>query len=569
MKIFVPFALFVFLVGAFAGAAQAPGPLPSEILDKIPQMMRDKIPMYSVNVAIMKATLYNTDLKGKPLPQLGNTIPQTPKILADVPIGHYTYPNTPSPLREDQPYVAINPVNQKFMITVSHSGNNCVAYRSTDSGATWSQGIAMPIRTTLAGSVCIDPVVAYSPDGKRVYCSYVNFLYEFDQWVEDDGYRNWLWDYYMEDMSILVSHSDDNGLTWSDPMVALAGDPSHITQVYDLAWPSGWTVLDFYFGFEYDKPWLATSSFDTRQSNYVYVTATRWDMSGDWLFDSLFQNLPGIVFTRSADKGVMFDSPTLLEAGGYDPNPGAYYVDVQGARPVSGVGPGVVVAWYHLGIGSGGGFDIHAAYSPDNGASFHPVVVAAHDRNELPFYLGPYASFHWWRDAMFPSVAMDGGNNLHLAYTASPVTFDNTWDWSSAEAGDIRYVSSKAPYTSFTTPITVNQDGLATAQGYAAIAAEKQGTVHITWEDHRVSPNLDNSLYETYWARKLPGAVTFSKEQRVSDTPSLSSSLSIGDNTGVAVGKTILFTVWTDRRVDTSKDNFNNDVYGSRIIPQK
>ena len=84
-----------------------------------------------------------------------------------------------------------------------------------------------------------------------------------------------------------------------------------------------------------------------------------------------------------------------------------------------------------------------------------------------------------------------------------------------------------------------------------------------------MSPNFDNSLYETYWARKVPDAVTFSKEQRVSDTASVSSSQSIGDNTGVAVGNTILFAVWTDRRVATSTHDFNNDVYGSRIIPKQ
>ncbi len=128
--------------------------------------------------------------------------------------------------------------------------------------------------------------------------------------------------------------------------------------------------------------------------------------------------------------------------------------------------------------------------------------------------------------------------------------------------------SSRAPYNRYTMPITVNQDGLPTAQGHPAIAVQKQGTAHIIWEDHRISPNLDNTLYETYWARKVPGAARFSKEQSVSDTPSLSSNLSIGDYTGVAVNNSTIFAVWTDRRADSSIWDYNNDVYGSRVIPK-
>lgn len=233
---------------------------------------------------------------------------------------------------------------------------------------------------------------------------------------------------------------------------------------------------------------------------------------------------------------------------------------------MSGTGPGVLVAWYNSGSDGwlSGNFEIHTAYSPDNGTTFKPVVVAARDEYELSYWLGPNGSLHRWWTGMFPSIAMDGNNKLHIAYTSSP-----TPDWSSTEAGNIRYVSSsKAPYKNYTMPITVNQDHLLTAQGFPAIAVEKQGTIHITWEDHRMSPNLDNTLYETYWARRVPGAASFSKEQSVSDTPSLSSYLFIGDYTGVAVNDTTLFAVWTDRRVDSSIWDYNNDVYGSRVIPK-
>ena len=567
-------ALFLFLAGTGV-AAQTPNPLPSRILDKIPQQMRMHVPMYSGNAAMRKARLYNMDLQGKSVFQPeGVIVPQKPKKLTDVPIADYAGPEGYA-VREDDPYIAINPVNKKFMVTVSNAfdpgytsnwcnfnGNHCMvpcmAYYSSDGGVTWSPGYAMWLFGWGSDNLCSDPVVAYSPDGKRVYMAYLDL--ESFSFVEDDGFGISC-SYYWEDSSVVVTYSDDNGASWypntadqSSKAVldALQGDPTYIwgCQNYDTGQEWG----DAYYGFDYDKPWLATSSFDPSQRNYVYLTATR--------FDNFSPGDIHIAFTRSTDKAITFDPPKLSESG-YDPNTNSMAV-VQGSRPVSGTGPGVLVAWYNSGSDGWltGNFEIHTAYSPDNGATFKPVVVAVRDEKELSYWLGPNNSLHRWWTGMFPSIAMDGNNKLHIAYAACL-----TSDCSSTGAGDIRYVSSsRAPHNNYTMPITVNQDGLPTAHGHPAIAVERQGTVNVTWEDHRMSPNLDNTLYETYWARRVPGAASFSKEQSVSDTPSLSSDLFLGDYTGVAVNGSTIFAVWTDRRVDSSIWDYNNDVYGSRVI---
>ena len=552
--------LFLCITGAqIALVGQIPNPLPSRTLEKIPQPMRMHIPMYSGNVAMMKAMLYNDDLHGKPVVLPHEMIAsQRPRKLTDVPIANYAGPEGYA-FREDDPYIAVNPVNKRFMVAVStrfDPGNNnyspCVAYRSSDGGLTWSPGIEMWLmQYDESSNVCSSPVVAYSPDGKGVYMAYIDSeTHYFEE--EDNGTSC---SYYWENSSVLVTYSDDNGVNWTALSEALQGDRSHINQCSNP--DTGWGFYDEHYGFDYDKPWLATSSFDPQQRNYVYVTATR--------FDNFYPGDVHIAFTRSADRGMTFDPPKLLESS-IDPNTNAFAL-VQGSRPVSGVGPGVVVAWYNSGNDGWltGNFEIHTAYSPDNGATFKPVVVAARDQHELSYWLGPNNSFHRWWAGMFPSIAMDGRNRLHIAYTASP-----TSDLSSTEAGDIRYLSSSgAPYKKYTLPITVNRDGLLTAQGHPAIAVEKQGTVHLTWEDHRISPNLDNTLYETYWARKVPGATSFSKEQSVSDTPSLSSWLFVGDYTGVAVNATTLYAVWTDRRAASTIADDNNDVYGSRVIPKR
>ena len=548
------------LVAGTVAVAQAPNPLPSRILDKIPEQMRAHVPMYSGNVAIRKAMLYNMDLQGKALSQpVGIFVPQRPKKLTDVPIADYADPAGYA-LREDTPYIAINPANKKIMVAVSTAFDPgydsdactvynpcmtpCVAYVSSDGGATWSSGVTMGYLYGWGGdNFCSDPVVAYSPDGKRVYMAYLDS--ESYSFVDDDG-EGISCSNYWEGTFVQLVYSDDNGSNWWGLDRPLTGDPTYIWDCQDYETGEEWG--DSHYGFDYDKPWLATSSFDPSQSNYVYLTAT-------WGFGD------GIVFTRSADRGETFDAPKVLETG-YAPNTNSSGA-VQGSRPVSGVGPGVLVAWYSSGNDDWtGGFQIHTAYSPDNGATFNPVVVAVRDQYKLPYWLG--SNGMWWT-GMFPSIAMDGNNKLHIAYAASP-----TPDWSSSEAGDIRYLSSsRAPYRNYTMPITVNQDHLLTAQGFPAIAVEKQGTVHLTWEDHRMSPNLDNSLYGIYYARKVPGAASFSKEQMVSDTPSLSSNLIGGEYNGLAVNGSTIFAVWTDRRVDSSIWDYNNDVYGSRVIPKQ
>src|SRR5579864_9223860 len=98
-------ALFLFLAGTIVVAQT---PLPSRILDKIPQQMRMHVPMYSGNAAMRKVKLYNLDLQGKSMFQPDGVIaPQRPNKLTDVPIADYAGPEGYA-LREDTPYIAIN-----------------------------------------------------------------------------------------------------------------------------------------------------------------------------------------------------------------------------------------------------------------------------------------------------------------------------------------------------------------------------------------------------------------------------------------------------------------------------
>jgi hypothetical protein len=77
---------------------------------------------------------------------------------------------------ENEPYVVANPIDKKKLVASSHKippfSVQCVVYNSSDNGATWSAGI--PLQQLNSSSDCSDPVLAYAPDGSRVYAAYMN-----------------------------------------------------------------------------------------------------------------------------------------------------------------------------------------------------------------------------------------------------------------------------------------------------------------------------------------------------------------------------------------------------------
>jgi hypothetical protein len=511
-----------------------------------------------------------TEIEGKPI----NASPGGPgranaKKLTDVPVGDRTDRD------ENEPTAAANPVDKKHLIAGNHffpqgAGNRCVAYTSADGGETWSSAILLPHLT--ATSTCSDPVIAYAPDGSRAYYSYMdiktvlnttNFPAFFTQTID--------WD-------IVVSYSDDNGAGWSPPAIALNGDPYVITftPCPSPPFPPGsycGQVTDP--GFAFDKNWVGTH-IDQEGSAWVYVSATRFDTPG----------FSHIASATSADKALTWGPPVIHDSGG--PN-----VLVQGSRPKGGLGGEVLIAWYHSasdGIRNGN-FQIKVRRSADHGVTWDSRVVAASDSSELPFWLGPFTFYKRWWGAMFPDIEIDERGEAHIVYTHDPSPNGACPPIAPAqcstdtEDGDIRYVtSSGAPYAAWTGPETVSDDATGRTQGYAALAAEAGGQLHVIWEDTRRGPdvpisdpvdcftapagpcNSPNMLYDVFYSRKTPGTSGWFTNIRVNDTPSLQDFIFTGDYTDLAVNESVLFGIWSDRRHSTSIFSGSDNTFGSRII---
>jgi len=163
---------------------------------------------------------------------------------------------------------------------------------------------------------------------------------------------------------------------------------------------------------------------------------------------------------------------------------------------------------------------------------------------------------------------LDDLGRAHLVYTHDPEPGS-----SSAEEGDIRYVSSpRPPFRDWSSPETVNDDGPGRAQGFPSLALRRLGNVRsleVVWEDSRLASN-DNGVYDIFHSRLLKGRWhSWSHNQRVTDASSVQSVVSTGERVGVAANHSeLIFAVWTDRRGRASVNDPDNDLYGSRIVPK-
>jgi hypothetical protein len=497
---------------------------------------------------------------------------------------------------ENEPTVVAHPGHPAILVAGSHYADattvRCVAYRSRNRGSTWSAPIVMPQLTP--ESFCSDPVLAYAPDGRRVYYAYMDI--KFSETIVGDSQNPDLITFESH-LDIVVSHSDNDGRRWSRPVVALDGDPSSVT--FD---PETGELVEFEPGFDYDKPWIAAHVPAKGQSDElrarVYVSATRFD-----IFNPGFAC--AIAVTGSANRARTWREPVELESSGGDC--GAPVV-VQGSRPTAGPGDQVLVAWFNSGTdGPGqGGFRIRTAFS-EGGTRWRRPVTAVRDSFEVPFFLGPFAFYHRWWGTMFPDVELAADGRAHLVYThdpeengftfVDPVTGEEIFfpDVSTtAEDGDIRYIrSSGPPFGSWSAPVTLNDDGLVRAQGYAALETaqgDDGGTIlYALWEDHRRSPEgpadperfgeSSNLYYDVFSTANRPGR-GWSRNTRVTDKRSINDFFFIGDYFDLTTsGDDLVFGIWTDRRHQTSigasldedgnlvidESAFEDNVFGARL----
>lgn len=167
---------------------------------------------------------------------------------------------------------------------------------------------------------------------------------------------------------------------------------------------------------------------------------------------------------------------------------------------------------------------------------------------------------------MFPTMAVDPEGFIYIAFAFDP-TDSNT----DTQAGDVYVTYNNSPYSyGWVTPKAVGTGTY--AQGYPTVSARydpftNKYVVYIAYSDY-VSKNL---FYHTVYKRgtRAPGSWTLSlgAAVKISDVPSLSDYLFIGDYIDSAVTSRRYHVVWTDRSDQRSIYDYDDDIVHDFVVP--
>jgi hypothetical protein len=481
------------------------------------EMMLKHLPKLSAGAAeIVAARLGVTEIAGKKL----DFSPRT---------GLDNVINTDDNTNENEPSLAVNPVNDAIVVAFHHdypASSECIAMVSYDGGNTFNYYNYVFLPLQAPGDTCSDPVVRFSPDGTVAYYFYMDIAGASDiVMVRAAGY---------------------------DPTILLDASPI--------------VVLNDYGGF-LDKPWgdVAYYDFTGASDGAVYVTATLFDSSGDC----------GILFNASTDHGNTWtygDTGLLLDfSGGCNP------VVVQGSRPIGSPYSGWVTACWYNSRSDGflnGQFNINC-WSNDAwgnaGLGNNYFFIAVNGmRYELPYYLGPNSTYHRWFGGMFPSLAVDNTGLLYVAFAADPTS--NPYD---VESGNV-YLARGWPIPGgFVAPVPVGTGS--TAQGFPTVTARCYTTTpprcysYVAYFDHLSSNQFYNVVYRK-GTRPMSfysiGSLGFGGKVKISDVPSWSDYWFIGDyiDSSVISGRRY-HVVWTDRADVYGPYDTDDDVMHDMFVP--
>jgi len=457
---------------------------------------------------------------------------------------------------QNEPSVAASTLDPDVVVAFAHNdfntsglSNACSVYLSFDGGQNFFYD--SDVTHTSATPTCSDPVVRFSPDGFRVYLSYM----------------------------------DINGTTGDDTVkvqVRNGQNPSSVLGTTDVFTGTGGDFVD--------KNWVDVHTWDAGSgqgfsgvgADVVHTTATLFDAAGGC----------SIIYNRSANYGSTWDfgasGVVLLSSDCSDPDPLLIRL-VQGSRPAGGPGPQVIVCNYDSGADGwspgvppsatavNNRFNIACMGSQDYGTTWYgPFFPSSSIGFESAYWLGPNYQYMRLSAAGFPAVTIDSRANVQLAFGADPNS--NPRD---SEAGNVYH--QKSVFNASTNPLMLKWIGRKPvgsgggAQFFPAVLTQPAWEsvfnpyVWLAYYDTKRSLRLGtvnhNLIYDVYTRFSTNNGSTFQAAKLITDSSSLMDYVFIGDYLDGSANRRNFHVVWTDRVDAISILSYEDDVFHDRFAP--
>ncbi len=321
---------------------------------------------------------------------------------------------------------------------------------------------------------------------------------------------------------LFVHMSNDGGVTWAGPVAVATDGP-----------PVGSPDPNYRFN---DR---CQMTCDINPASPYYNNLYIVEIKDRGWNNPLLQS--DIYFTSSTDGGTTWSAQVIINEN----------IHSLGNMPVPAVAPDgtVYVCWMDYNVQTGGTGTIYMNISTDGGATWLPNDILVTTVNLPPLNLNGGTDV-LAKGAAVIEVSPFNPQEIYITY-AERVT-------GTADEADIFFIRSTDAGQNWSLPIRVNDDLTITDQVLPWMDVKPNGTIDIVWYDRR--NDVNDLLWDVYFAASLDGGLTFIPNVRISDistaTPNTPSGLWMGEYLGLVTDNYDAYISFTSSLYDINGDVF-------------
>ncbi len=415
----------------------------------------------------------------------------------------------PGPLLQNEATLTLNPAAPGNIIVAYNEDpggpfgatNGLGISYSTDYGATWADTQIVQV-WGVEGDPCLDASL-YG----RIHVGFISYK-----------------GFFTDTNGIYTAYSTDSGRTWSTPIAV----DSFLNSVAN---PGPFT----------DKCFLCVDNHTgSPHKGNVYFA---------WERDNTNGVNADVYFAASYDSGKSYSTPQQIS----DLVPPAG--ECVGQVPKVAANGDVYVVWGDFALSGHTMGRLYIDVSTDSGASWGTDILIDSFLVVPRYPNSPMNTTFYVRS--YPTIGTDPSDscNVYVAVAADPDGLGGLDD------GDIYFWRSTDGGTTWSGPVTVNDDNTPLDQFQPWMDVKQNGRIDIVWLDRRNDPSDQN--FDVYFAYSTDRGQTFSANLRVTDQtfPLLADPNGwLGEYIGIDVDQNTAYITWADTR------NLERDIYFDSII---